>query len=405
MKASPNVCLGEAFFCVHQLLVEMLACDRLKSPSAATKALNNLPGSAALPPALLCSIPCDGVNLLDFGYKIHTQQTDIVVKYWNYFLKLGIYLSIILVAFSLVADAIGSDLADSIATGAEIAEDHEGHAEDAESGDDKGSHGIVGDLMTLGFLILLQAVLGFDNLLYISLESKNAPVEKRKMVRAWGIGLAIALRIILLFALYYAQDYFEKFMVFSIGEPLPITGSFNLHSLIVLAGGAFILYTAMKEIWHMTRLEHDHHDSDKNKTKSAGAAIFWIMVMNAVFSIDSILSAMALTDVLWVMATAVILSGLAMIWLADHVSEFLNRNRMYEVLGLFVLFVVGIMLVSEGGHLAHLKLFGSEVTPMTKATFYFVLAILVLTDIVQGRYQKKLLAQAARDSGKTASHA
>ena len=89
---------------------------------------------------------------------------------------------------------------------------------------------------------------------------------------------------------------------------------------------------------------------------------------------------------------AIVISGGLMIWLADHVSEFLQRNRMYEVLGLFVLFIVGIMLVTEGGHNAHLKLFGGEVTPMTKTTFYFVIGILVVTDLVQSRYQSKLLA-------------
>ena len=80
-----------------------------------------------------------------------------------------------------------------------------------------------------------------------------------------------------------------------------------------------------------------------------------------------------------------------MIWLADRVSEFLQKNRMYEVLGLFILFVVGIMLLSEGGHLAHLLLFGNKITPMSKATFYFVIGVLILTDIVQTRYQKKLM--------------
>ena len=113
--------------------------------------------------------------------------------------------------------------------------------------------------------------------------------------------------------------------------------------------------------------------------------------MNLVFSFDSILSAMALSDVFWVMASAIIISGVLMIWLADRVSEFLQKNRMYEVLGLFILFVVGIMLLSEGGHLAHLHLFGNKITPMSKATFYFVIGVLILTDIVQTRYQKKLM--------------
>ena len=101
---------------------------------------------------------------------------------------------------------------------------------------------------------------------------------------------------------------------------------------------------------------------------------------------------MALTENFWVMAIAIVVSGVLMIVLSDHVSTFLARNRMYEVLGLFILFIVGVMLVSEGGHLAHLTLFGEHVTPMTKTTFYFVIAVLVLTDIVQSRYQKKLMA-------------
>jgi predicted tellurium resistance membrane protein TerC len=72
---------------------------------------------------------------------------------------------------------------------------------------------------------------------------------------------------------------------------------------------------------------------------------------------------------------------------------------MYEVLGLFILLIVGIMLLSEGGHLAHLTLFGNPVTPMSKTTFYFVIIVLVLIDIVQGRYQKNLLkGKEARDN-------
>ena len=133
----------------------------------------------------------------------------------------------------------------------------------------------------------------------------------------------------------------------------------------------------------------DIHDEDR-KQASVAKVVFWIVLMNLVFSFDSILSAMALTDVFWVMATAIIIGGLLMIWLAERVSTFLERNRMYEVLGLFILFIVGIMLLSEGGHLAHIELFGNPVVPMSKTTFYFVIGILVVTDLVQTRYQKKL---------------
>ncbi len=244
------------------------------------------------------------------------------------------------------------------------------------------------NLMTLGMLILLQIVLGFDNLLYISLESKRAPADQQAKVRRLGIGLAIALRIVLLFALISVIQSFQQ-PWFSLHTGA-VDGAFNLHSLVVLLGGVFIIYTATKEIFHMLGLEELEHE--EKRERSVGMIIFWIVMMNLVFSFDSILSAMALTDVFWVMATAIVIGGVLMIVLADQVSAFLKKNRMYEVLGLFILFIVGIMLLSEGGHLAHLHLFGHAVTPMSKTTFYFVISVLVLVDVVQSRYQKKLLA-------------
>ena len=247
------------------------------------------------------------------------------------------------------------------------------------------------NLFTLMMLTLLQAVLGFDNLLYISLESKRAPADKQASVRRMGIILAVVFRLGLLFLLLKVIDYFQNPM-FALEFEGIAEGVFNLHAVIVLIGGVFILYTAVKEIFHMMLLE-ESHDVDRKPT-SPNVIIFWIVAMNLVFSFDSILSAMALTKVFAVMATAIVIGGVLMIVLADRVSEFLQKNRMFEVLGLFILLVVGIMLLTEGAHLAHLKLFGAEIMPMTKATFYFVVAVLVLTDIVQSRYQKKLLAKA-----------
>jgi predicted tellurium resistance membrane protein TerC len=251
-------------------------------------------------------------------------------------------------------------------------------------------------IFTLLMLVLLQAVLGFDNLLYISLESKRAPKGQRARVRKIGIGLAVVLRIVLLFALTKLISVFVKPFL-TIPEGGPFSGTFNVESVIVLFGGVFIIYTATKEIFHMLAA-HDLEGGEEKKPKSAGQVIFWIVLMNLVFSFDSILSAMALTDNFWIMATAIVIGGLLMILLADTISNFLEKNRLYEVLGLFILFIVGIMLLSEGAHKAHIHLFGQEVTAMSKATFYFVLAVLVLIDVVQGRYQKKLLAKAAKGS-------
>ena len=274
---------------------------------------------------------------------------------------------------------------------------------------------ILDALITLAMLILLQAVLGFDNLLYVSLESKRAPQAQQAKVRKLGIGLAIILRIVLLFGLMLVIGMTKTpFWSPGIGEAGKevFKATFTLHSVIVLIGGAFIIYTATKEVLHMMRIDHGH-GIDQTPT-SAGKIIAMIVIMNLVFSFDSILSAMALTkaEKVWsleflIMAIAIIVSGALMIWLADRVSVFLKKNRMYEVLGLFILFIVGIMLVSEGGHLAKMVLFGHEIHAMTKGTFYLVIGILVLTDIVQTRYQKKLLAERvlAEENGDAAASA
>ncbi|MEQ9410125.1 MAG: hypothetical protein RIK87_20490 [Fuerstiella sp.] len=273
---------------------------------------------------------------------------------------------------------------------------------------------LLAHLMTLLMLTMLQAVLGFDNLLYISIESKRVAQDQQSLVRKWGIGLAILLRIVLLVAVTKAIESFqEPFLSMSTHA---VDFSMNVHAFIVLIGGAFVIYTAIKEISHMLA-DEDLQAGNEESRRSLGTALFWIITMNLVFSFDSILSAIALasstdpetkvrtisTANMVVMSLAIAFSGAMMIWLADRVSEFLKKNRLYEVLGLFILFIVGIMLVSEGGHLAHLKLMGYEVEPMAKSTFYFVLVVLVVVDIVQGRFQRKLMARSHRAGGARAA--
>jgi len=248
-------------------------------------------------------------------------------------------------------------------------------------------------------LLLLQAVLGFDNLLYISLESKRAPEEKQKFVRVMGISVAIVLRIVLLFVIVnLIKMLTEPFWSADFGW---FSTKMSGHALITLIGGAFILYTATKEILHMIAYEEAHHG--EKKRGSVGLIITSIVAMNLVFSVDSILSAMAIAsnpypitdsftiDNFWVMAAAIIISGIMMIVLSDSVTDFLKKNRMYEVVGLFILFIVGIYLLTEGAYLGKLEFFGHAIQKMTKSTFYFVIAVLFIIEIVQGRYQKNLM--------------
>jgi predicted tellurium resistance membrane protein TerC len=250
-------------------------------------------------------------------------------------------------------------------------------------------------------LCFLQAVLGFDNLLYISIESQRAPVAQQAAVRRWGIIIAVALRVVLLFAMIRLIDAMaEPFHIFE-WEGV-ITGGINFATCVFIIGGVFIMYTAVKEISHMLTIEHLDTDVENKSGKSAKQAVMLIVIMNLIFSFDSVLSALAITDVFPILAIAIILSGLAMLLLADSVTRFLEANRMYEVLGLFILLIVGVVLLGEAGqaaaHAMHdetlaLKFFGYEVIPMSKTTFYFSVLVLVAVEVIQSGYSRKLNAE------------
>lgn len=293
----------------------------------------------------------------------------------------------------------------------------------------------ISSLFTLVMLLLLQAVLGFDNLLYISIESKRVGPEKEALVRKMGIILAVLFRIVLLIIIVQIVAWLAE-PLFSISLKGILTGNFTFQSLITIIGGAFIIYTSIKEITHLLTVEHFDHDHNAKKN-SVLQAVALIVLMNLVFSFDSILSAMAIASEevsqivsisgaelasfsgtvaeckanliatpidgavgcvpgkeyqVWIMVIAILASGVVMLLLADSVAEFLKKNRMYEVMGLFILFLVGVLLVTEGAHLAHMKIFSYSVEAMSKSSFYLVIFVLIVTDVISVRYQKRLWA-------------
>lgn len=263
------------------------------------------------------------------------------------------------------------------------------------------------NLLNLLVLCFLQAVLGFDNLLYIAIQSKRAPEASQKAVRFWGIVIAVALRIVLLFVMLHLIDALAAPFVVLDWEGV-IEGGVNFATMVFVFGGAFIMYTAVREIAHMLSLDDIGHDVGGGRAMPAWRVVTLIVAMNLIFSFDSILSALAITHVFPVLAAAIILSGAAMLWLADGVTAFIAKNRMYEVLGLFILLIVGVVLLGEAGpaaaHAMHddtlkIRLFGHEVVPMSKSTFYFSVAVLFIVEIIQSRYQRKLAALRARTQG------
>jgi len=260
------------------------------------------------------------------------------------------------------------------------------------------------NLGNLVMLCFLQAVLGFDNLLYISIESQRAPAAHQRAVRFWGIIIAVSLRVVLLFAMISLIDRLsDPFFVFTWTGVLE--GGVNFATCVFVFGGIFIMYTAVKEIGHLLSIHDFDHVGKEKSGKSAVQVVTLIVLMNLIFSFDSVLSALAITDVFPVLAIAILLSGAAMLFLADGVTRFIEKNRMYEVLGLFILLIVGVVLLGEAGvaaeHATHdpamaIHIFGYALVPMSKTTFYFAVVVLFVVEFLQTGYKRKLDAERAR---------
>ena len=231
-------------------------------------------------------------------------------------------------------------------------------------------------LLTLTFL---EIVLGIDNIIFISIASGKLQSEAdRKKATNIGLILAMVLRIILLFGVSFLVAMNDSFYDFDLGW---IKGGLSGQAIILVIGGIFLLYKATSEIHH--KLEGDEHtDGDPGVAKSVGASlqsvIIQITIINLVFSVDSILTAIGMTNgiegALLIMIIAVVVSVGIMMAFAVPVGDFVNRNPTIQMLGLAFLILIGFMLIVEGAHLAHFEFFGSEVGTVPKGYLYFAIA-------------------------------
>lgn len=190
-------------------------------------------------------------------------------------------------------------------------------------------------LLTLTFL---EIVLGIDNIIFISLVSGKLPKEKQKSARLWGLGLALIMRLILLsFISYLAQLTNPLFEVFDY--------AFTARDLILFAGGCFLIWKSTSEIHH--KVTGDEHPTQSAGIKSFGAALVQIILLDLVFSFDSILTAIGLTDELTLMVIAVIVSIIVMMLFAGAISDFVNKYPTLQVLALSFLILIGFTLILE----------------------------------------------------------
>ncbi len=245
--------------------------------------------------------------------------------------------------------------------------------------------------MALLTLTFLEIVLGIDNIIFISIASSRLDEKDGKRAINIGLILAMVLRIVLLFGISVLIAMNEPWVSFDWGWA---HGAFSGQSLILIAGGVFLLYKSTTEIHHKLEGEPAPEKMAKNKTSATLArVVFQITLINVVFSFDSILTAVGMTNgirgALLLMIIAIVVSVLIMMWFAAPVGRFVNRHPTIQMLGLAFLILIGFMLIAEGAHMAHLTVFGAEVGVVPKGYLYFAITFSLFVEFLNLRLRKR----------------
>lgn len=247
-------------------------------------------------------------------------------------------------------------------------------------------------LLTLTFL---EIVLGIDNIIFISIAAGKLEKGQRKKATNLGLVLAMAMRILLLFGISLLTSLKKPFLV--INESW-LSGGLSGQALILFFGGLFLLYKSTKEIHEKIEDKgHDEREVKKQQSTSLTNAIVQITVINIVFSFDSILTAIGMTngispnpnDALILMVVAVVISVIIMMLFANPVGEFVNKHPSIQILGLSFLILIGFMLIAEAAHLSHLVVFNSEIGVIPKGYLYFAISFSLLVEFLNMRVRKK----------------
>ncbi|WP_348798658.1 TerC family protein [Flavobacterium adhaerens] len=242
-------------------------------------------------------------------------------------------------------------------------------------------------LLTLTFL---EIVLGIDNIIFISIATGKLAIEDRKKATKIGMFLAMFMRIALLFGINLLTQMKKPWFTID-WEWLQagITG----QSLILLFGGLFLIYKSTNEIREkVDEKGHEEKELGKTATKSFQNVIFQIIMIDLVFSFDSILTAVGMTNgiegALYIMITAVIISVLVMMRFAVPVGNFVNNHPSIQILGLSFLILIGFMLITESAHLSNALILGSHVTPVPKGYLYFAISFSLFVEIINMKMSK-----------------
>jgi predicted tellurium resistance membrane protein TerC len=252
------------------------------------------------------------------------------------------------------------------------------------------------DLIALVALTAMEIVLGIDNIVFISILTSRLPAAQQPSARRLGLALAMGMRILLLFSLSWILALEEPFLHLSdlhipldawlSGDSLEAVDGVSVRDLILIAGGLFLIAKSVHEVH--AKLEGADHRSAKHRNVSFGGVLVQIAVLDIVFSLDSVITAVGMAKELWVMVTAVMLAVGVMMVFAGSVSRFVEKHPTIKMLALSFLILIGVMLVADGVG-----------THINKGYIYFAMCFALIVEFLNLR-----IRAASRTPDSTAKH-
>jgi len=233
-------------------------------------------------------------------------------------------------------------------------------------------------IATLALLLALELVLGVDNIVVISIIVSRLPDEQRKKARLIGLTLALVARLVMVAG---------ASLLLSMTAPLFFT--LSVRDLILLLGGGFLIWKAVKEIHHTVELIEDHTSTPSaNPRKALASAIAVIVAVDVVFALDSVITAVGMTDQFLIIATAVVLSFVVLLFAAEPIGEFVLQNPTFKILALSFLITIGIVLILEAFH-----------HDVPKAYIYLPMGFAALIQLLQWRLFRNQQRKADANNG------
>ena len=223
---------------------------------------------------------------------------------------------------------------------------------------------MIESIIPLLSLIALEVILGIDNIIFISILADKLPDNQRNKLRYWGIGLAMFIRLSLLAVISWILKLDQTLFTL-------VHVEFSGKDLILIVGGLFLLYKSTKEIYHKTEISEEDEPHIPKK-RSFQKLLTEVIILDLVFSIDSIITAVGMVQELWIMYTAVIVTVLIMLVASKPISDFIRKHPSFKILALCFLMMIGVSLLAEG--------FDFKIP---KGYIYFSMAFAFLVDVIQ----------------------